>query len=67
LGAGIEGAVARITVRFRADIAAVTRSAEGQIVAGSLDDAIETIDVWTFERTIGSADPDWLLAETDEG
>lgn len=65
--AGIGDGRARITVRFRSDIAAVTRGADGQIVAGSLDDAIESIDVWTFERVLTSADPDWLLVETDEG
>lgn len=58
--------VARITVSFVADIAAVTRDAEGNIVAGSLDDAIEARDVWTFSRNVTSADPDWLLDETDE-
>ena len=65
--AGLEGPQARITVRFRADIAAVTRDSQGQVVAGSLDDAIEAIDIWSFSRNIGSADPDWLLDETDEG
>lgn len=58
---------ARITVRFRSDIAAVTRDAEGNVIAGSLDDAIESIDVWTFVRDVRSPDPDWLLEETDEG
>jgi predicted lipid-binding transport protein (Tim44 family) len=58
---------ARITVRFRADIAAVTRNADGQVIAGSLNDAVEAIDAWTFSRDVTSADPDWLLVETDEG
>ncbi|WP_232491494.1 Tim44/TimA family putative adaptor protein [Novosphingobium kaempferiae] len=65
--AGVESGYARITLRFRADIAAVTRNAEGQVVAGSLDDAIEAVDVWTFGRAVNSPDPDWLLEETDEG
>ncbi|MCB2080750.1 MAG: Tim44 domain-containing protein [Novosphingobium sp.] len=65
--AGMDGSIARVTVRFRSDIAAVTRNAEGTVVAGSLDDAIEAIDVWTFSRDVRSADPDWLLDETDEG
>ena len=65
--AGVENGFARITVRFRADIAAVTRNAAGEVVAGSLDDAIESVDVWTFSRALQSADPDWLLTETDEG
>jgi predicted lipid-binding transport protein (Tim44 family) len=58
---------ARITLRFRSDIAAVTRNAEGHVIAGSLDDAVEAVNVWTFSRNVASADPDWLLEETDEG
>jgi predicted lipid-binding transport protein (Tim44 family) len=58
---------ARITLQFRSDIAAVTRNAESQVVAGSLNDAVEAIDVWTFSRDVNSPDPDWLLDEADEG
>lgn len=64
--AGIEGKVARITVTFDADIASVTRDAEGNVIAGSLTDAVETHDVWTFTRTLKSSDPNWKLADTDE-
>ena len=67
MAAGAENGRARITLRFRSDIAAVTRDAEGQVVAGSLDDAIEATDVWTFARDVNSPDPDWLFDETDEG
>ncbi|MEO6716881.1 MAG: Tim44/TimA family putative adaptor protein [Novosphingobium sp.] len=59
--------IARITVRFTADIATVTRDAKAQVVAGSLDDAVETRDVWTFSRIVSAGTPDWLLDETDEG
>ncbi|MEO6093466.1 MAG: Tim44/TimA family putative adaptor protein [Novosphingobium sp.] len=59
--------VARISLRFRSDIAAVTRDADGHVVAGSLDDAVEAIDIWTFTRNVQSADPDWILDTTDEG
>jgi predicted lipid-binding transport protein (Tim44 family) len=65
--AGFQAPVARITVRFRSDIAAVTRNAEGHVIAGSLDDAVEAVDRWSFSRNVHSADPDWLLDETDEG
>ena len=58
--------VAVVTVRFEADIAAVTRNKEGEVVAGSLSDAVQTRDLWTFRRQIGSRDPNWLLIETDE-
>lgn len=64
--ATLHGRVARIAVRFAADIAAVTRDSEGTVIAGSLDDAIESRDVWTFVRDIGAAGPDWLLEETDQ-
>jgi predicted lipid-binding transport protein (Tim44 family) len=65
--AGMDGKLARVTVRFRSDMAAVTRDADGIVVAGSLDDAIESVDIWTFSRDVSSTDPDWLLDETDEG
>jgi predicted lipid-binding transport protein (Tim44 family) len=31
-----------------------------------MSDAIPTHDVWTFRRTLGSQDPNWLLVDTDE-
>jgi predicted lipid-binding transport protein (Tim44 family) len=64
--ASVERSVAILTVRFEADIAAVTRNAEGQVVAGSLSDAVQTRDLWTFRRDTSSRDPNWLLIETDE-
>lgn len=64
--ADLQGTLARVTVRFAADIAAVTRNAEGAMIAGSLDDAIEALDLWTFSRDVTAAGPDWLLDETDE-
>ena len=53
-------------MRFTADIAAVTRDKDGNVIAGSLDDAIEARDLWTFSRNTTAAGPDWLLDETDE-
>ena len=64
--ASVTGRDARITVRFDADIAAVTRDGEGTVIAGSMTDAVETHDVWTFARTLKSNDPNWKLADTDE-
>ncbi|MGD9811014.1 MAG: Tim44/TimA family putative adaptor protein [Sphingobium sp.] len=64
--ASLRGSTAHITVRFDADIAAVTRDKDGNVVAGSMSDAIATHDVWTFSRDIGHADPNWKLSETDE-
>ena len=65
-GAEVERKVALVTVRFEADIAAVTRNAAGDVVAGSLSDAVQTRDRWTFRRDVSAHDPNWLLVETDE-
>ena len=65
--AGIVAGQARITVRFDADIAAITRDKDGKIIAGSMTDAVAQQDVWSFVRTVGDKDPNWLLDETDAG
>lgn len=65
--ARLDGRQAQIGVLFVADIAAVTRDKEGTVIAGSLDDAIESRDIWTFSRNVDAANPNWVLDETDEG
>lgn len=62
----MENKVAFVTVRFDADVATVTRDAEGNVVAGSLTDAVPTHDLWTFSRNVRDSDPNWLLVETDD-
>lgn len=57
--------LARVTVRFDADIAALTRDKDGNIIGGSLTDAVETHDIWTFERDIKNSDRNWTLIATD--
>ena len=64
--AGMEQGAAEVAVRFEADIAAVTRNKDGEVVAGSMTDAIQTRERWTFRRDLKSRDPNWLLIETDE-
>lgn len=64
--ATLENNVAFLTVRFEADIAAVTRNKDGEVVAGSMSDAVQTRDLWTFRRDISGRDPNWVLVETDE-
>lgn len=64
--ARLERRTAFLTVRFDADIAAVTRDSAGEHVAGSMTDAVESHDIWTFRRSLDEAGPDWLLVETDE-
>jgi predicted lipid-binding transport protein (Tim44 family) len=66
VGARVSGMMAEVTVRFDADLVAVTRDKDGNVVAGSTSDAVPTHDLWTFSRHMGSADPNWLLIETDD-
>lgn len=63
--AELNGSMAEVTVRFDAQLAAVTRNSDGQLIAGSETDSVETHDLWTFSRHISSPDPNWLLIETD--
>ncbi|MGZ8312881.1 MAG: Tim44/TimA family putative adaptor protein, partial [Allosphingosinicella sp.] len=64
--ARLTGKVAEIEVRFDAFVAAVTRDKDGELVAGSMSDAVPTKDIWTFQRNLASKDPNWLLVETDD-
>lgn len=57
--------MARISIRFDADIAAMVKDAEGNIIGGSMTDAVETHDIWTFMRDVKSGNRNWKLDETD--
>lgn len=65
INASYDHPVARISVQFDADIAALVKDANGTIIGGSLSDAIETHDIWTFFRDVKSGDRNWKLDETD--
>jgi predicted lipid-binding transport protein (Tim44 family) len=64
--AGMNGSTAQVSVQFEADIAAITRDADGVVIAGSMEDAIGTREIWTFARDTRSRSPDWTLVATDE-
>lgn len=64
--ANMNGSMAEVTVRFDSEILSVTRDAEGRIIAGDPNDAVETHDLWTFSRHTAAADPAWLLVDVDE-
>jgi predicted lipid-binding transport protein (Tim44 family) len=66
LNAHYDHPMARITVQFDADIAALVKDSAGNIIGGSMSDAEETHDIWTFMRDVKSADRNWKLDETDE-
>lgn len=56
---------AEITMRFIGELTSVVRDRGGDIVEGSPTSVKRQKDSWTFARTMGSADPNWLLTATD--
>lgn len=57
---------AEITVRFVGELISVVRDSTGEIVEGKPGQSKKQKDVWTFERIMGSDDPNWRLVATGE-
>lgn len=64
--AQLKDKMAFITLRFVADETVVTKDKDDHMLSGHPDRVTETIDIWTFARTIASKDPTWLLVATRE-
>jgi predicted lipid-binding transport protein (Tim44 family) len=54
-----------ITVRFVGELTSVVKNADGEIVEGDSTEIKRQRDVWTFARTMGRDDPNWVLVATD--
>lgn len=67
IDARMNGRMAEVTVHFRAEIIAVTKDKDGNVVEGNTSDAIEVNDKWTFARDTKSRDPKWMLVATQPG
>jgi predicted lipid-binding transport protein (Tim44 family) len=57
---------AEISVKFVGEMTSVVRDRAGDIVEGSATEIKRHRDVWTFARTMGTADPNWILVATGE-
>lgn len=55
-----------LSVRFVGELTWVLRDRAGDIIEGSSTTIKRQKDVWTFARTMGSPDPNWLLVATSE-
>src|SRR5690606_21159204 len=60
-----QGKTAQLSLRFVSKLITVTRDANDVVVDGSPEAVVDVTDVWTFERTLGSRDPNWKLVATD--
>lgn len=57
---------AELSVRFTGEMTSVVRDRGGDIIEGSASEIKRQRDVWTFARTMGSDDPNWVLVATGE-
>jgi len=57
-GAVVEENKARLTVRFLGELRSRTKGPEGEGVEDR-----RTAELWTFERTLDSRDPNWVLVQ----
>ncbi|MBT9290846.1 Tim44/TimA family putative adaptor protein [Hyphomicrobiaceae bacterium 22] len=62
--AGMRANFVQITVRFVSQLITVTRNAQGDVIDGDPTKVSDLVDIWTFERNAGSADPNWYLVAT---
>jgi predicted lipid-binding transport protein (Tim44 family) len=66
VNAEIEGRKAFVTVRFVSELVSFVKDKSGAVVEGNETEIQEITDVWTFERGLGSRDPNWRLVATDD-
>lgn len=57
---------AEITMKFVGELTSVVRNSDGDIIEGKPGHAKRQKDVWTFERPMGTNDPNWRLVATGE-
>ena len=54
-----------LSIRFVAELTSTVRDQGGDIVEGSPTEVKRQKDTWSFARTMGADDPNWLLVSTD--
>ena len=59
-GVEMQGDLARVRVRFLAEVRTRSKGPEGEAV-----DDRRTAEIWTFERRVTSRDPNWALAQVE--
>ena len=57
---------AEITIKFMGELSSVVRNKDGEIIEGKPGQTKRQKDTWTFERVMGSDDPNWRLVATSE-
>lgn len=57
---------AELTVRFKSELTSIVRDRAGEVIEGNANEIRRQRDSWTFARTMGSDDPNWLLVATGD-
>lgn len=65
--AALNGAVADVALRIKAQMISAVRDASGAVVDGSPEKVADVSDLWTFSRDVTSRDPNWKLVATQTG
>jgi len=65
IDAGLTDKLAWIDVRFVGEMVSSIRDGEGKVVAGDPGRVEEVPEIWSFERQLGAAGPNWLLVATE--
>lgn len=63
--AALKGTAARVTTRIESQMITATYDKANELVSGDPNKVVDVVDVWTFERDTGSADPNWALVATE--
>lgn len=63
--ASLVGRKASITMEFVSELISATYDKAGEVVDGDPREIRQVTDVWTFERDVGSRDPNWKLVATE--
>ena len=55
-----------LKIRFVGELTSVVRDSAGDIIEGKLNEVKRQKDIWSFERIMGSDNPNWQLVATGE-
>ena len=63
--AELDGKVARLSLRFVAELISCTRDKDSKVVEGDATEVQTIRDAWTFARDVSARDPNWKLVATE--
>lgn len=57
--------MAQISVRYTTEQVPIIKDQDGEIIEGNPNQIDQVVDTWTFERSLKSRDPNWVLISTN--